>query len=271
MISRNAIGFLATLVVVAPAVGQSFVQFDSRMSHIAIRGEIEQAPPPYDKIGGEVFYIELGAFDDSVTDSSEYYELSIGGAAAQVSQFDAHAISASGSAYSKAFDDYGYAGAWGSAEGQFELTLTLFRNVRIEFEAEIGFNYGSDPASLHGTVSLTGPGGVVFSQVSPGTSSDAVVLPPGVYDLACNVDSYSDLGAGGGDAYISGTASFTLNATLRVHGDLTGDDKVDLSDLAALLANYGVPGPHAYEDGDLDQDGDIDLSDLADLLANYDT
>lgn len=51
-------------------------------------------------------------------------------------------------------------------------------------------------------------------------------------------------------------------------GDLNGDRAVDLSDLAALLANYGQVGvpPSA---GDLNGDGNVDLADLAALLAQY--
>jgi hypothetical protein len=44
---------------------------------------------------------------------------------------------------------------------------------------------------------------------------------------------------------------------------------VDLSDLAPLLAHYGIPSGAAYEDGDLDGDRDVDLADLAALLAVY--
>lgn len=54
-------------------------------------------------------------------------------------------------------------------------------------------------------------------------------------------------------------------------GDLDGDNDIDLSDLATLLANYGVTSGAVYEDGDLDEDGDVDLSDLATLLAVYGT
>jgi hypothetical protein len=54
-------------------------------------------------------------------------------------------------------------------------------------------------------------------------------------------------------------------------GDLDGDGDVDLTDLATLLANYGVTSGAAYEDGDLDGDGDVDLTDLAALLAVYGT
>ncbi|MBU0618415.1 MAG: hypothetical protein KKI02_11920, partial [Planctomycetes bacterium] len=54
-------------------------------------------------------------------------------------------------------------------------------------------------------------------------------------------------------------------------GDLDGDQDVDLSDLAILLANYGMTGGATYEDGDLDGDEDVDLADLAALLAVYGT
>jgi hypothetical protein len=49
-------------------------------------------------------------------------------------------------------------------------------------------------------------------------------------------------------------------------GDLDGDGDVDLTDLAILLASYGVDAG-----GDLDGDGDTDLADLAILLSNYGT
>ncbi len=52
-------------------------------------------------------------------------------------------------------------------------------------------------------------------------------------------------------------------------GDLDGDWDVDLSDLAQLLANYGMTGGATYEDGDLNGDGDVDLNDLAMLLSVY--
>jgi predicted outer membrane repeat protein len=54
-------------------------------------------------------------------------------------------------------------------------------------------------------------------------------------------------------------------------GDLDGDGDVDLTDLAQLLAHYGMTEGATYEDGDLDGDDDVDLSDLAALLAVYGT
>jgi hypothetical protein len=52
-------------------------------------------------------------------------------------------------------------------------------------------------------------------------------------------------------------------------GDVDDDDDIDLSDLAILLAHFGVPSGAGPEDGDLDGDGDVDLNDLAGLLARF--
>jgi hypothetical protein len=69
--------------------------------------------------------------------------------------------------------------------------------------------------------------------------------------------------------YPPGKVYVFIGAGPECPGDLDGDNDVDLSDLAQLLANYGTTSGAAYEDGDLDDDGDVDLADLATLLAHY--
>jgi hypothetical protein len=54
-------------------------------------------------------------------------------------------------------------------------------------------------------------------------------------------------------------------------GDLDHDWDVDLSDLAALLPQFGTISGATYADGDIDFDGDVDLADLSALLAVYRT
>ena len=54
-------------------------------------------------------------------------------------------------------------------------------------------------------------------------------------------------------------------------GDVNGDNKVDLQDLATLLSNFGTPSGATLQDGDLDGDGDVDLQDLANLLSAFGT
>lgn len=57
---------------------------------------------------------------------------------------------------------------------------------------------------------------------------------------------------------------------LLLNGDANGDGVVNLTDLAIVLANFGVSGPTiTRSDGDLDGDKDVDLSDLAIVLAEF--
>ncbi len=50
-------------------------------------------------------------------------------------------------------------------------------------------------------------------------------------------------------------------------GDADGDGDVDISDLGAVLAQFGTSGVGLV--GDLDGDGDVDISDLGLVLANF--
>ncbi len=52
-------------------------------------------------------------------------------------------------------------------------------------------------------------------------------------------------------------------------GDLNGDRRVDLADMAELLAFFGQTGGVSYENGDLDASGRVDLADLALMLARF--
>ena len=66
---------------------------------------------------------------------------------------------------------------------------------------------------------------------------------------------------------------FALLSARDIPGDVDGDDDVDLSDLAALLAAYGACNGDSHYNpcADLDDSGCIDLTDLATLLADYGT
>lgn len=84
-------------------------------------------------------------------------------------------------------------------------------------------------------------------------------------DGEINVPAGNDFVAVAGGGYYFSLAL----ARERIPGDLNHDGRVDLSDLATLLANYGATSGMSYEDGDIDADGDVDLADLAELLAHY--
>jgi hypothetical protein len=66
-----------------------------------------------------------------------------------------------------------------------------------------------------------------------------------------------------------GVFEFQDDCTLPA--DLDGDGEVDLSDLATLLAHFGVSSGAQHDDGDLDEDTDVDLSDLAVMLSQFGT
>lgn len=74
---------------------------------------------------------------------------------------------------------------------------------------------------------------------------------------------------GGGGAIIDMGAHEFQDSTC--FGDLNGDNSIDLADLSALLANYGMMSGATYSDGDLDGNGAVDLSDLSALLSVYGT
>jgi hypothetical protein len=85
-------------------------------------------------------------------------------------------------------------------------------------------------------------------------------------------------GATGSDTFtyeVSATAGTSTVATVTVvysvvcAGDTNGDGSVNITDLGALLANFGVMGGATLADGDLDGDGDVDITDLGNLLANF--
>ena len=70
---------------------------------------------------------------------------------------------------------------------------------------------------------------------------------------------------------MDGDKSVTAVFVEDCYGDLNDDGRVDISDLATLLSNYGMVGGATYEQGDLTGDGNIDISDLAELLSVYGT
>ena len=54
-------------------------------------------------------------------------------------------------------------------------------------------------------------------------------------------------------------------------GDLNNDRRVNLTDLAILLTNFGTPTGMTFANGDLDDDHAVTLTDLAILLTNFGT
>jgi len=57
--------------------------------------------------------------------------------------------------------------------------------------------------------------------------------------------------------------------TAAIPGDANADNKVDVSDLGILAANYGITSGATWQTGDFNNDGKVDVSDLGILAANY--
>ena len=78
------------------------------------------------------------------------------------------------------------------------------------------------------------------------------------------------MGAAGDAAQLAAVQYFTqlLNPP-PCPGDLDGDRAVSLTDLAILLANFGVGSGATRAQGDLNGDGAVNLTDLASLLASF--
>jgi|GEM_PF-2837208 len=104
-----------------------------------------------------------------------------------------------------------------------------------------------------------------------GTETSSMQIYPVELGDAGNFDCVITSGTGGHCSVTSDDAVLTVNPAQDCPGDLNGDNVVDLSDLAELLAHYGMTSGAGEEDGDMDGDGDVDLGDLAALLAVYGT
>ena len=111
----------------------------------------------------------------------------------------------------------------------------------------------------------------VWSEVDGSTDAPVHAMHVASMHGAANTRPHLFLGGGFTQAGTELCNAIAQWGCARCHGDLDGDNDVDLSDLAQLLAHYGTTSGAAYEDGDLDEDGDVDLSDLAGLLAVYGT
>lgn len=103
-------------------------------------------------------------------------------------------------------------------------------------------------------------GGRIAGVTTPSlTITDTTCADSGSYTCAALNTCGTDVSAG---------AQLTVSGCCA--GDLNGDQAIDLSDLATLLAHFGTTGATA-SDGDLDGDADVDLPDLAALLALFGT
>ncbi|MFN0134929.1 MAG: kelch repeat-containing protein [Phycisphaerae bacterium] len=97
----------------------------------------------------------------------------------------------------------------------------------------------------------------------------------GVGTPTLTIQSLSAFEEGGYDCVISDgcTDVFTLNAFVNVVGaclgDVSGDGRVDLPDIAVVLASFGRENVPSNFPPDIDRDGVVGLADLAYVLRNF--
>jgi hypothetical protein len=101
-----------------------------------------------------------------------------------------------------------------------------------------------------------------LAEPCPGTLSSVVNFP------VVNGSTY--LIRVGGYGGIGGACVLTLSCIpTQCLADINGDRRVDIADLAILLAHFGLSGGQTQATGDLTGDGNVELSDLAQLLARF--
>ncbi len=214
--------------------------------------------------GGDVAEVRLlhngrvVAAESGASASLQVYGLTLGAGPARV---QAEALFADGRKVRSAPQvlDIDYAGDTPAGQPPVAFDYTKYVLGREPVVVELPATYDDPNATLTFTV-LTQPAqATVVSGTGPYRLLRVDPLAEGTDTMTFQVSSPS------GDSNVA-TVTIVYVSCL---GDITGDGTVDLADLAAMLANYGMTADATLEDGDIDGDGDVDLSDLAILLAHY--
>ena len=148
----------------------------------------------------------------------------------------------------------------GSTSNPLAVTMgNLTANQQIHGSAQpvSAYEDTESPNTISSTLSVNG-----------GQVGSAVSTAP--YTFALNTLGYHD---GAYTLAVSGTdsASHTASDSVSVYvsnGDLNGDGKVNLSDLAIMAAHWGQTDSN-YPDGNITGQGTINISDLAVMAANW--
>lgn len=156
-------------------------------------------------------------------------------------------------------------------------TWTLATDAPPEIGSQSGDTSACAQHNATFWISAFGPGTIQYQWRRNGLAINDGPTPHGSVIGGATTDTLSitNCGSADGGTYDcrASTAcgdALSLPATLNVIvGDVNNDNLIDLGDLAAVLANYGMSSGAVYADGDFDGDGDVDLSDLAGMLASY--
>ena len=164
---------------------------------------------------------------------------------------------------------------------------TNFSQWQSDWQQDAGSSYDpmvvslsglSPDQNLHGTSQTVTAyedaqnGDTINSTLSVGSSIASTVsdLSNSPHNFTLNTTSYSDglyaLKVAGTDS--SGNTDYDSVPVYIDNGDLNGDGKVSISDLAIMAAHWGQTDSN-YADGNISGQGTINISDLAILAANW--
>ncbi|MFN0135986.1 MAG: hypothetical protein ACKVS9_07680 [Phycisphaerae bacterium] len=111
------------------------------------------------------------------------------------------------------------------------------------------------------------PIGLVGPRVSVVTNATRSELA--IADVSPSDEGSFDVVIGNVCGGVTTSSPATLNVCVGCVADLNCDCAIGLSDLAALLSNFGVASGASADEGDLNGDGAVNLSDLAAQLAVF--
>jgi hypothetical protein len=160
-------------------------------------------------------------------------------------------------------------------------------NVWIRNEIALYGGPADVVTGVQGACSLTG--GVYTYEIAiplwsnwlAGTGRQALAAGDTVYVYSIMQDAYGTINgmnltfcgnpAFDKTGFVNGAALVLAGGNPALAGDANHDNKVDVSDLGILAANYGTTAGATWEQGDFNHDGKVDVSDLGILAANYGT
>lgn len=102
-------------------------------------------------------------------------------------------------------------------------------------------------------------------QIQTGADGRFELEVEGAYLLHLTAPGYLSAQVAGDTTTISSSSTFKLDKVTLLAGDVTGDDRINIFDLAFMASRYGGTDPAA----DINRDGRVNIFDLALAASNY--
>lgn len=109
--------------------------------------------------------------------------------------------------------------------------------------------------------------GETFTTFSGSTGEYDLSLAPGTYNITVNRDLY--LGAERLGVVVPANGSVSIPSVTLLAGDINGDEKINIFDIAVIAGQYGQDVPPADPRADVNGDGTVNIFDVALAAGNY--